>query len=64
MLSPVCATAARPQLVPFSPSPPQVAAQVAAEVAVQAVLAVVGAVAVVPPVVVMAVIVVKSSGAS
>ncbi len=55
MLSPVCATAARPQLVPFSPSPLQAAA---------AVLAVVGAVAVASPVVVVAVVVLRSAGPS
>ena len=58
MLSPVCATAARPQLVPFSPSPPQAA------VAAQAVLAVVGAVAEESPVVVLAVVVLRSAGPS
>jgi hypothetical protein len=57
-LSPVCATSARPQLVPFSPSPPQAAA------AAQAVLAVVGAVAVESPAVVEAVVVLKSAGSS
>ena len=57
-LSPVCATAARPQLVPFSLSPPQAA------VAAQAVLAVVGAVAEESPVVVLAVVVLRSAGPS